>query len=384
MLSKIEVMCSHHHTVTGKAAQIASAKNRRSASIGRVVRAWAATAPGLLMLLNVLSAWWVVGVVGRAAEAGIKRYERRERHMGTEFEITLYAEDDEVARQAWEAAFARIGQLDDRLSNYRSASELSRLSNSSPHTAGVPVSDDLWRVLQSADRVSRLSEGAFDVTVGPLSKLWRRARRDRRWPDPQRLAQARASVGYQQVKFDPAHESVRLKAANMLLDLGGIAKGYALDQALMQLRQHGVARGLINGGGDIMAGDPPPGKAGWQVGVAGLRADDPIEQWLTVHNSAVATSGDLWQFVEIDGQRYSHLIDPRTGIGLTERSSVTVIAPTGIQADAWASALSVMGSGPGFRVFRQFSATEAASGAAGGRGGSGRGDAGVCPLPVRE
>jgi FAD:protein FMN transferase len=279
--------------------------------------------------------------------------------MGTEFVITAYASDAQRAETAFAAAFARIAALDQALSNYRSDSELMKLSHSSPHPSMVPVSDELWTVLRAADQVSRQSSGAFDVTVGPVAKLWRRARRDRRWPDPQRMEQARSAVGYQHVQYDVATRAVRLTLPDMLLDLGGIAKGYALDQALSEMRRHQVTRVLVNGGGDVLAGDAPPGQVGWRVGVAGLQADAEAEQWLVLQNLAVATSGDLWQFVEIDGRRYSHLIDPRTGVGLTERSSVTVVAPTGMQADAWASALSVMGSEAGFRALRSLEGVEA-------------------------
>jgi thiamine biosynthesis lipoprotein len=277
-----------------------------------------------------------------------RRYEQRQRHMGTEFQITAYASDPQRADAAMAAAFQRIEQLDQTLSNYRSDSELSRLSAGSPQAEPTAVGQDLWQVLRAADQVSRNSDGAFDVTIGPLSKLWRRARRTGQWPDRPRWEAARAAVGYQHIEYETDTQLLRLTRPGTLLDLGGIAKGYALDQALRQMQHQGVTRVLIDGGGDILTGEPPPGQPGWRVGVAGLRPNDPIQQWLVIQNRAVATSGDLWQYFEIDGMRYSHLIDPRTGVPLTQSSSVTVIGPSGMLADAWASALSVLGPESGF------------------------------------
>ncbi len=278
-----------------------------------------------------------------ADEPAWTRYQRRERHMGTEFVVTVYASDALQAGRGLDAAFERISSLDAQLSNYKSDSELSRLSATSPHARPVPVGQDLWRVLQAAQQLSEASDGAFDITIGPLTKLWRRARRTHRRPDAERLREAREAVGYQQLVLNADLQAVQLLKPGMLLDPGGIAKGDALDEALAELARHGLSRALIDGGGDVLAGDPPPGESAWRIGIAGLTDRTPIDGQLELVNQAVATSGDLWQFVELDGVRYSHLIDPRTGEGLTRRLSVTVVAPTGRLADAWASAISVLG-----------------------------------------
>ncbi|MCH5378160.1 MAG: FAD:protein FMN transferase, partial [Planctomycetes bacterium] len=192
-------------------------------------------------------------------------------------------------------------------------------------------------------QLSEKTDGAFDVTVGPFSRLWRRARRQRHLPSAERLAEAKAAVGYRHVRVDAVESRVQLTAAGMRLDFGGIAKGYACDEALVAMRKIGVTRALVNGGGDLALGDPPPGESGWRVGVAPLQPNDPPSRVLHVANCGVATSGDAWQFVEIDGHRYSHILDPRTGLGVESRSSVTVLAPNGMAADALASAVSVLG-----------------------------------------
>jgi thiamine biosynthesis lipoprotein len=239
------------------------------------------------------------------------------------------------------------------MSDYDPESELSRLSRSSPMTCGVRVSEDLWRVLTKSQALSERSEGAFDVTVGPLSKLWRRARRQRKRPSPERLEAARAAVGYRHLRLDPRRRAVQLVRPNMRLDLGGIAKGYAADEALAALRRMGLPRALINAGGDIAAGDPPPGRTMWKIGVAPLERDAAPSHHIGVANGAVATSGDAWQFVEINGARYSHIIDPRTGEGLTTLSSVTVVAPDCATADSLASAVSVLGPDEGLALVEE-------------------------------
>jgi len=269
--------------------------------------------------------------------------------MGTDFAITLYAPTAAQAEAALAAAFARIAELDARLSNYQSDSELSRLSQTAPQAAPVPVSDDLWHVLRAGQSFSELTDGAFDVTIGPLTRLWRRARRTGDWPDEARWQAAQQSVDFRRIEFQPADQAVRLTLPGTWLDLGGIAKGYALDEALQVVRARQISAALIVGGGEMVAGDPPPHTTGWRVGIAGLDPQTPVTQEIELAHAAVATSGDLWQFVEVDGQRYSHLIDPRSGRPLTRRTSVTVIAPTGIEADAWATAIAVLGPDQGLR-----------------------------------
>jgi thiamine biosynthesis lipoprotein len=263
--------------------------------------------------------------------------------MGTRFKIILYARNKELAVRAANAAFERVAELDGIMSDYRETSELMRLC----HRAGggpVSVSADLFRVLERAQAVARQSGGAFDVTAGPLVRLWRRARRTGEMPDPQRLAQARALTGYAKLTLDPKTRSVSLERPGMLLDLGGIAKGYAADAALLVLKRFGIRRALVAAGGDIVAGDPPPGARGWAIGIQPLEpAESSSAPRLVLVNAAVSTSGDAEQFVEINGVRYSHILDPRTGLGVTGHSSVTVVAPDGTTSDAMATAASVLG-----------------------------------------
>jgi len=287
---------------------------------------------------------------GPADRPALERFEFSGVEMAVPVKIVLYASDRPVAEAAAEAALRRIRELNGILSDYDSASELRRLGDRSEPGKPVAVSDELWRVLSHAQSLSERSSGAFDVTVGPVVRLWRRARRRERLPSPERLKSARKLVGYQLVRLHPESRSVELLKPGMRLDLGGIAKGYAVDAALDTLRKNGVTRALVDAGGDIRLGAPPPDRPGWLIGVAALEADAPPSRYLWLADRAIATSGDTWQYVEIEGRRYSHLVDPRTGIGLTDHSSVTVVARDGITADGLASAVSVLGPEKGLKL----------------------------------
>jgi thiamine biosynthesis lipoprotein len=262
--------------------------------------------------------------------------------MGTTARVVVHAPTGTDARNAAELAFARIADIDARLSDYRPDSELSRLTRG-PIGRPIPVSDDLMAVLAAAESVSSRSDGAFDITVGPLSKLWRRARRQIELPSASDLAGAKAVTGYRLLTLDPDARTVTVHKAGMLLDAGGIAKGYAADAALQVLRARGLGHALVALGGDIAAGDAPPGTTGWQVGLAGLDAGAVAPSSpLVVSNAGVSTSGDAEQWVEIDGRRYSHIVNPRTGLGITGRRTVSALARDAMTSDMLATALSVM------------------------------------------
>jgi FAD:protein FMN transferase len=288
----------------------------------------------------------------RAGDAELGRYEYKRLEMGMPFQIVFYAPDDDVkARAAVDAAYARVKQLNAIMSDYDDESELSRLSATAGKGGAVKVSDDLWRVLAHAQDAAARSDGAFDVTVGPIVQLWRKARRAHQLPPAELLDAARARVGYKNLRLDPVRHTAELLAPGMLLDLGAIAKGDAADQALKVLRARGITRAFAGAGGDMAFGDPPPGKPGWRIELAQLDAPDaPPAGWILLANCAMATSGDMFQRVEIDGRRYSHIVDPHTGVGLTDHSLVVVVAPDGITADALSTAVSVLGPERGVKL----------------------------------
>lgn len=268
-----------------------------------------------------------------APEHPLARHEFSAEHMGTTFRIVMYAADESFAARAVDAAFARVARLDSLFSDYRADSEIAALAETAGSGDAVTTSPELADVLAEADAWSRATDGAFDVTVGPLSRLWRWSANRVTLPDEERLAAARAAVGFASLVVDG--RTVRLVKHGMSLDLGGIAKGYAADQALLVLQAHGIDVALVDAGGDLALGSPPPGEGGWIVALPGGRA-------VRLANGAIATSGDAQRFVVVDGVRYSHIVDPRTGLGVVNAPVVTVVAPDATTADVLASALTVL------------------------------------------
>ncbi|MEE9129749.1 MAG: FAD:protein FMN transferase, partial [Phycisphaerales bacterium] len=226
------------------------------------------------------------------------------------------------------------------LSDYRADSEAMRLSAAS---GGPPVhvSDDLFRLVLRAKEISNASDAAFDITVGPLAQLWRRARQTGTRPTLEEIDTAKLAVGARRIRLNEENQTIQLRQPKMQLDFGGIGKGFAADEALVTLAHAGITRCLVDLGGDIRVGDPPWGKSAWSIALPPRLHEGPPT--IDLIQAAVATSGDTEQYVLIDGRRYSHIIDPRTGIALTNRVIVTVVAGDATTADALASAASVLG-----------------------------------------
>ncbi len=278
----------------------------------------------------------------QAQASSLKLYEYSLPRMGTTFRILLYAPNATIASEASSEAFDRVEQLEQIFSDYREDSELiqaCRKASQSPQTLGP----DLYLILEKSLYFSALSDGAFDVTIGPVVKLWREAGRRQRLPEAEPLSKARLAVGYRNVVLDPDTRTLFLKRDDMILDLGAIAKGYAADQARAVLQKYGIHSALVAAGGDLSIGDSPPGAAGWDVEIRSWTSGSETEsQTLQLRNCSTSTSGDKFQFLEAKGKRYSHIIDPKTALGLTDSASTTVIAPDGTTADALATTLSIL------------------------------------------
>lgn len=270
--------------------------------------------------------------------------------MGTLFRITLYADSRPKARTAAVAAFARVKQLDEILSDYKPDSELSKLTG---HHTGewIAVSAEMFYLLNSSMILARDTGGAFDVTAGPLIRLWREARKSHAVPTASAIEMARSQSGYQSLELDPRRRAVRMNVAGMKLDLGAIAKGYAAEEALRILRQNGLPRALVAASGDLAVGDPPPAARGWRIAI-----EPSIEgrKVLPLRNCGVSTSGDANQYVEIEGIRYSHIIDARSGQALKSSRGVTVVSKHAMDADALATAACILGRPVPHRRARYF------------------------------
>ncbi|MDD3470887.1 MAG: FAD:protein FMN transferase [Thermoguttaceae bacterium] len=383
-----------------------------------------------IFLWAILS-WMLTGGTVSASDS-MQRYRFTHTSMSIDLTILAYASEQTVASEAAAAAFARIDQLDGILSDYNPESELRRLCDTAGSGALVPVSDDLWYVLRRSVEFAEWTDGAFDITAAPVIRLWRRSRTSRALPSPERMSEALKLVNWRNIEFDPATQAVRLKVSGMRLDVGGIAKGYIVAEALKTLRLHGVQSALLSAGGDVGVSDPPPGqdgeRGGWVLGVApltttqginrvqpayreisDLSAEDIAQQehssratdveetaetahasdsvgatetaevshssdtpdsaderdiamtaeqrpshYVVVSNCFAATSGDAFQFVVINGVRYSHILDPRTGQAVTTPYSVSLVGQDAVAADALATTMNVLGPEAGVKLLEKY------------------------------
>jgi thiamine biosynthesis lipoprotein len=293
---------------------------------------------------------FVAGCGGRpttpTTQPSQQKFEYHALKLGSDFNLIFYAADKPSADAAVDAVWSRVDQLDLVYSDYNPESELSKLArrtHDGPMAEPVQVSDDLWKLLRLSHDVAERTGGAFDITVGPYVQLWRRSRRQQQLPSPERLAEAKTSVGWRLMKLDDDKHTVQLLAPKMRLDLGGIAGGYIADDVLRLLRSRGINRAIVDSSGDLALGDPPLGRSGWRVAIRDLTEPSKTAEYIEVANCGISTSGDTYRFVEIDGVRYSHIVDPSTGLGLTRRIGVTTVAPDGATADWVTKPVSVWG-----------------------------------------
>jgi thiamine biosynthesis lipoprotein len=295
-----------------------------------------------------------LGAVCCAADETLHKFVFEKAEMGLPFRVLLYAPDEATAKAGADAAFDRIAVLNSILSDYDPDSELSRLSQSSGQGKTVPVSSTLWRVLVRSQEFAQRTDGAFDITIGPLVNVWRRARRSQAMPNAALLAEMRTRVGYKNLRLDPVRQTAELLVPEMRLDLGAIAKIFAVDEAIAVLQQRGITRALVGGSGDMTAADAPPDQPGWRIEVATLDAPGaPPPEIIYLKNRSIATSGDMFQRVEIAGKRYSHIVDPHTGLGLTDHGLVTVIADDGMTANGLSTSVSVLGPERGLQLVEE-------------------------------
>jgi thiamine biosynthesis lipoprotein len=299
----------------------------------------------------------------QATAQELQRYSFSEPHMGTEFRLILYSDNEQRAKTAADSAFSRVEELNRIMSDYLDGSELNRLSRTSGSGEFVKVSPDLFEVLQASVEYCRQSDGLFDITVGPLSRFWRviRMSPEPALPGEVELEQILEAVGCGLIELNSSDQSVMLKASDMRLDLGGIAKGYTADEVLEVLKSFGITRALMDAGGDITLGDPPPGRSHWEVAVPDRSLGSETGGYITIEteNRSVTTSGDLYQYVVIDGVRYSHVINPKSGIGSMKQIQATVVAGSGMQADALSSILTLMDPEEGMAMINRMDRTEA-------------------------
>ncbi|WP_051398054.1 FAD:protein FMN transferase [Runella limosa] len=315
-----------------------------------------------IVSLFVPSLWIILALcafdVNSQEVAPLRRYAYARNAMGSEFNLVFYAPSDSLAKVASDSAFARIQLLNNLLSDYLDGSEVNRLSETAGTGQRFYASAILFDILEKSKSLSAKTNGAFDVTVGPIVQLWRRAIRRNYFPDKSQLKEARDAVGYRFVRLRAEDRSVVLKRKKMRIDFGAIGKGYAADDVLKVLKSFGIDRAFLDAGGDLAIGDAPPEKEGWRIEVSSGGGDTTATHILTLKNCGVATSGSTYRHFDYKGVRYSHIVSPYTGVGLTTHTRTTVITQNGTDADALATAFSVLGIKKSQKVAKRLKGVE--------------------------
>ncbi len=331
----------------GGAARRVTMKNNRGASGLFKVPSMTRVCVGLWFFLILL-----VGCEPRGPEI----VKRTQFVMGTLVEITVVAEDNQTTANAITQAFHEMQRVEKLMSRSMEGSEVRRINRAAGERP-VEVSRDLLWVVRVAMEISRLSEGAFDITVGNLVSLWTRCWKESRIPSEQEVAAVLRGVGYRGLDVDETKKTLFLKKKGMELTLGAIAKGYAVDQAFRGLQDRGLKNIIVNAGGDLRTGGTKLG-ALWVVGIQDARDKSKIMVRMRVTDAAVATSGDYERYFMKNGVRYHHILDPRTGFPSTRCRSVTVLCDELIRADSLATAVFVLGPEQGVSLVEKLPNTE--------------------------
>lgn len=278
--------------------------------------------------------------------------------MGSRFEITAVHPDRTRAERAIESAYAEIDRIEEMISSWREGSETSAI-NRGAGVRPVAVSPELFNLIRRALKVSDLTGGAFDVTFAGVGRLWDFKAATPRLPDPEEVRRAIARVDYRKIALDETARTVFLREPGMRIGFGAIGKGYAANRAALLLKESGIENATVNAGGDLLGLGRPEDGGEWEIGIAHPRNRDHVFARLRIRDQAVVTSGDYESYVIIDGKRYGHIIDPKTGYPVDHLQSVTVICPDAELADALATATFVMGPIEGLKLVNSLNAVEA-------------------------
>lgn len=276
------------------------------------------------------------------------RYEFTHPQMGTLFRIVMYAPDSTYALKASQKAFLRLDTLNLILSDYREDSEINTLCRTSGTGEYVKVSDYLWKITRESIKAAQLTEGYFDITIGPMTQLWRRMKRQQQLPSDKLIDETRSKVGIENIIMNKQNQSIMLKKQGMRIDFGGIGKGYAEDEMMKILKKEGIRSAMIEAGGNIVVSAAPPKEKGWKVTI------NTKDYYLK--NCGISTSGDMFQFVEIEGKKYAHILDPKTGIGTTEAKQITVITKDGTSSEWLSKGIYLMNNEKGQKLARKLRA----------------------------
>jgi FAD:protein FMN transferase len=283
--------------------------------------------------------------------------------MGTYVRVVIIAPDKRIAEKCEQTAFAEIEKVNDLMSDFKSDSDISKV-NAQAAQKPVPVSESTYEVIKKSIEYSKLTDGAFDITVGPLVELFRKAKQTQVAPTQEQIDQAKTKVGYEKLLLDDKNRTVQFTVDGMRLDLGGIAKGYSADKAADAIHQAGAIGGMVCVGGEVRCfGKPPKDANSWRIGIQDPNLENnqgrSLLMALSLTDGAVSTSGDYQQFVIIDGKKYHHIIDRSTGSSEKGLTSVTIISQKATDTDALATSVSVLGVEKGLALIEKLPDIEA-------------------------
>lgn len=275
-------------------------------------------------------------------QAQTRKFSYSEMKMGSAFNLIIVSADSNKANHLARKSYELVDSLNHIFSNYDSSSELSKI-NASAGLLPYKMSTAMLDLVQKSQYAYIQSKGAYDISIGPLSSLWRNARKAKLFPEASTVLATKKLVGLNQVKINKRLGTIFLPNANMQLDFGGIAKGYIAQWVINFLKANGIQQALVDAGGDIVMSGAPLNQQGWLIGVnLPETTDQLLNKKLQLSNCSVATSGDVYQFIEYKGVKYSHIINPLTGYGVTNLRNVTIVAKTGATADWLATACSIL------------------------------------------
>lgn len=275
-------------------------------------------------------------------QAQTRKFSYSEMKMGSAFNLIIVSADSNKANHLARKSYELVDSLNHIFSNYDSSSELSKI-NASAGLLPYKMSRAMLDLVQKSQYAYIQSKGAYDISIGPLSSLWRNARKAKLFPEASTVLATKKLVGFAQIKINKRLGTIFLPNANMQLDFGGIAKGYIAQWVINFLKANGIQQALVDAGGDIVMSGAPLNQQGWLIGVnLPETTDQLLNKKLQLSNCSVATSGDVYQFIEYKGVKYSHIINPLTGYGVTNLRNVTIVAKTGATADWLATACSIL------------------------------------------
>jgi thiamine biosynthesis lipoprotein len=274
--------------------------------------------------------------------AQLKRFHFSQPKMGSPFNLIFYHSDSLQAVQLANECFSMVDSLNEIFSDYDPTSEIRRLQTTA-YIQPQKVSEELYNMIVTSWHVYKKTSGTFDITLGALTKFWRKARKENSFPSKNEVKKVKRLIGFDKLIIDTVNKTIFFTVPGLELDFGGIVQGYAVQKVIDHLRSKNIRHTLADASGDIVISEPPPGKTGWTIGINLPQQENELwDQKLELKNCAVTTSGDVYQFILHKGKKYSHIIDPRTGYGVTSQRNVSVIAKDGATADWLATACSIL------------------------------------------